>query len=156
MDFGFINPNALLRIYLREKDLYVDELIYNYKQTNQELIQNMNYLKINKHKLIVADSERPESIEELKRAGYNIIPCKKGQNSIIEGIKHLQGLQIHITSRSTNTIKEIQSYQWKVDKDNNVIETVEKSNDHSMDAIRYVVYTLYYNPEGRPNIRWIE
>ncbi|GAH51722.1 unnamed protein product, partial [marine sediment metagenome] len=128
LDFGYIHPNALVAVYLRENDLYLDEVIYKRKQTNPDLIADMEAEKLKK-KLIIADNERPETIEEIKRAGfYNIIPCKKGKGSVEEGIKFMQGLKIHITKRSTNLIKEIQSYQRKVDKDGNVLEAVEKSN----------------------------
>lgn len=155
LDFGYIHPNALLRVYLDEKDLYWDEVIYKRKQTIPDLIADMEAEKIQK-KLIYADNEKPEAIEEIKRAGfYNILPCKKGKGSVEEGIQFIQGLKLHITKRSTNLIKEAQSYQRKVDKDGNVLEAVEKSNDDGMDAGRYAVFTQYYNPEESPSIRWI-
>ncbi len=155
LDFGYIHPNVLVRCYLRENDFYWDEVIYKRKQTNQDLIEDMEAEKIQK-KIIIADNERPEAIEEIKRAGFdNIIPCKKGKGSVEEGIQYLQSLNIHITKRSTNLIKEAQSYQRKVDKDGNVLEAVEKSNDDGMDAGRYVGFTHYYNPEGSPRVRFI-
>ncbi len=155
LDFGYIHPNALVRVYLDEKDLYWDEVIYKRKQTIPDLIEDMEAEKIQK-KLIYADNEKPEAIEEIKQAGfYNILPCKKGKGSVEEGIQFIQGLKLHITKRSTNLIKEAQSYQRKVDKDGNVLEAVEKSNDDGMDAGRYGVFTHYYNPEGSPSVRWI-
>ena len=155
LDFGYIHPNALVRCYLRENDLYWDEMIYKRKQTIPDLIEDMEAEKIQK-KIIYADNEKPEAIEEIKRAGfYNILPCKKGKGSVEEGIQFIQGLNLHITKRSTNLIKEVQSYQRKVDKDGNVLEAVEKSNDDGMDAGRYPVFTHYYNPEEKGRIRWI-
>jgi len=155
LDFGYIHPNALVRVYLDEKDLYWDEVIYKHKQTIPDLIEDMEAEKIQK-KLIYADNEKPEAIEEIKRAGFdNILPCKKGKGSVEEGIQFIQGLKLHITKRSTNLIKEVQSYQRKVDKDGNVLEAVEKSNDDGMDGGRYAVFTHYYNPEESPKIRWI-
>jgi phage terminase large subunit len=32
--------------------------------------------------LIVADNARPELIQQIKKAGYKIIPCEKGKGSI--------------------------------------------------------------------------
>lgn len=155
LDFGYVHPNALVRCYLRENDLYWDEMIYKRKQTIPDLIEDMEAEKIQK-KIIYADNEKPEAIEEIKRAGfYNILPCKKGKGSVEEGIQFIQGLKLHITKRSTNLIKEVQSYQRKVDKDGNVLEAVEKSNDDGMDAGRYPVFTHYYNPEEKGRIRWI-
>ena len=156
LDFGYIHPNALVRVYLNEKDLYWDEVIYKSKQTNTDLIADMEAEKI-QDKLIFADNEKPETIEEIKRAGfYNILPCRKGKGSVEEGIQFIQGLKLHITKRSTNIIKEVQSYQRKVDKDGNVLEAVEKSNDDAMDAGRYPVFTHYYNKAAGPQLLWID
>ena len=155
LDFGYIHPNVLVRVYLTEKDLYWDEVIYKRKQTVPELIADMETENI-QDKLIIADSEKPEAIEEIKRAGFrNIMACKKGKGSVEEGIQFIQGLKLHITKRSTNVIKEAQSYQRKVDKDGNVLEAVEKSNDDGMDAGRYPVFTHYYNKQAGPQLLWI-
>ena len=143
LDFGYVNPNALVRTLLDENDLYVDELLYKRKQTTPELIQDMKELGL-EDTVIVADSERPEAIREIQRAGFRkLIESKKGKGSVEEGIRQIQKYRIHITRRSTNLIKEIQTYQRRVDKDGNVLEDVEKSNDHGMDCIRYAVYTYY-------------
>lgn len=151
LDFGFTNPQALVKVYLRENDLYLEERMYERKQTIPELISFLENEKL-KDRLIIADSEAPATIEEIKRAGfYNIIACLKGPGSVEEGIKFLEGLRIHITKNSTNLIKEIQSYQRKVDKDGNVLEVVEKSNDHLLDGGRMAVFTHYYHREPEPN-----
>jgi len=155
LDFGYIHPNVLVRVYLTEKDLYWDEVIYKRKQTVPELIADMETEGI-QNKLIFADNEKPEAIEEIKRSGFhNIMACKKGKGSVEEGIQFIQSLKLHITKRSTNIIKEVQSYQRKVDKDGNVLEAVEKSNDDGMDAGRYPVFTHYYNKQAGPQLLWI-
>jgi len=155
LDFGYIHPNALVKVYLDEKDLYWDEVIYKRKQTVPELIADMETEGI-QNKLIFADNEKPEAIEEIKRSGFhNIMACKKGKGSVEEGIQFIQSLKLHITKRSTNIIKEVQSYQRKVDKDGNVLEAVEKSNDDGMDAGRYPVFTHYYNKQAGPQLLWI-
>jgi len=122
LDFGFIMPQALARVYLKGEDLFVEEKIYETRQDTPALIKELKRLKI-KSKLIIADNEDPSAIMQIGNAGFDIIPCKKGQGSVEEGIKLMQGLKIHITRGSTN---------------------VEKSNDHLLDAIRYVVFTYYF------------
>lgn len=155
LDFGFTNPQALVKVYLRENDLYLEERMYERKQTIPELISFLENEKL-QNKLIVADSEAPATIEEIKRAGfYNIIACLKGPGSVEEGIKFMEGLKIHVTRGSTNLIKEMQSYQRKVDKDGNVLEVVEKSNDHLLDGARMVVYSHYFNKEQSPQVRFV-
>ena len=151
LDFGFTNPQALIKVYLKENDLYLEERMYKRKQTIPELIDFLENEKL-KDRLIIADSEAPATIEEIKRNGFNsIMACIKGSGSVEEGIKFIEGLKIHITKDSTNLIKEIQSYQRKLDKDGNVLEVVEKSNDHLLDGARMVVFTHYYNREPEPD-----
>lgn len=143
LDFGYINPNALIRTVLDENDLYIDELIYKRKQTIPDLKKDMIDLGL-EDTVIIADSEKPEAIKELQRAGFRkLMGCKKGKGSVEEGIRQVQRYRLHVTRRSTNIIKEIQTYQRQMDKNGNVLEAVEKSNDHAMDCLRYIVYTYY-------------
>jgi phage terminase large subunit len=53
-----------------------------------------------------------------------------------------------ITKSSTNFIKEIKSYKWKVDKENKILDEPVKFNDHLMDAMRYAIYTHYKDKIG--------
>jgi len=179
LDFGFINPNCLLKIAvdMEQKEIYVDELIYKKYQTTPQLAKEMNQLKLNDYK-IIGDSEAPEKIEELKDWYYKeeavngetgrkkriyeengfpyIEPCKKGKGSVIAGIDYLQQFKIYITRSSVNVKKEIESYQRKKTKDGDVLEEPEKGLDHAMDCIRYVMYTVYYTMSaGRPRVRAI-
>lgn len=167
LDFGFMNPNCLLKIAVdtERKEIYVHELIYKRRQTVSQLAKEMNRLELNDYK-IIADSEAPEKIEELKNWYYKeeelnketseneiiyeengfsyIEPCQKGKGSVIAGIDHLQQFKIYITRSSVNVKKEIESYQRRKDKDGNILEEPEKGFDHAMDCIRYVMYTAYY------------
>jgi phage terminase large subunit len=45
-----------------------------------------------------------------------------------------------------NVQKEIKSYKWKTDKDGKVLDEPVKFNDHSMDALRYGVFTKLIMP----------
>jgi phage terminase large subunit len=40
-----------------------------------------------------------------------------------------------------NTLKEIRGYQRKKDRQGNVLEEPIKANDHTMDSIRYGLYS---------------
>lgn len=146
LDFGFINPNCLLDIVvdMERKEIYVDELVYKRHQIIPELSQEMNQLGLNDYK-IIADSEAPEKIEELKRDGFPYIEGSiKGKGSVLAGIDYVQQFKIYITRRSVNVKKEIESYQRRKDRDGNVTEMPEEGLDHAMSCIRYVLYTVYY------------
>jgi phage terminase large subunit len=146
LDFGFINPNCLLKIIvdLDRKEIWVHELIYKRHQIIPELSQEMDQLGLNDYK-IIADSEAPEKIEEIKRDGFPYIEgSKKGKGSVLAGIDYVQQFKIFITRSSVNVKKEIEVYQRRKDKDGNVLEAPEEGFDHAMACIRYVMYTVYY------------
>ncbi|GAG78782.1 unnamed protein product, partial [marine sediment metagenome] len=146
LDFGFINPNCLLKIVvdMDKKEIYIHELIYKRHQITPDLSQEMDQLGLNDYK-IIADSEAPEKIEEIRRDGFPYIEgAKKGKGSVLAGIDFVQQFRIFITKSSVNVKKEIETYQRRKDKDGNVLEVPEEGFDHAMACIRYVMYTIYY------------
>ena len=154
LDFGFINPNCLLKIVvdIEKKEIYVNELIYKRRQIIPELIDEMKLLKLQNIK-IIADSEAPEKVEEIKRDGFSYIEgAKKEKGSVKAGIDYIQQFKMYITRRSVNVKKEVESYQRRKDKEGNILEEPEKGLDHAMDCIRYVMYTVYYLLEPEVSI----
>jgi len=146
LDFGFIAPNALVKMVvdMEEKKIYLHEEIYKTRQTIPMLATDMEELGL-KDKKIIADSEAPEKIEELKGYGFSYIEgANKGKGSVIAGIDFVNQFTIYITKSSTNIKKEIEGYQRHKDKDGNIYEQPEKGMDHLMDAFRYPMYTVYY------------
>jgi phage terminase large subunit len=88
---------------------------------------------------ITADSgAESKSIAELQQAGLNVISCEKGADSVDFGIKHVQGLPISYTGRSTNLHREYENYAWKVSKDGETVGIEDpKCANHAMSAARY-------------------
>lgn len=138
LDFGYNHPAALVKIGFIDDKIYVDEQIYESKLTNDDLAYIIKTLGITKSSEIFAETARPEAVEEIRRLGLNI---KLADKSVIDGIKMVKSKQIFITKRSTNILKEIKSYKWKVDKDGKVLDEPVKFNDDAMDAMRYGIYT---------------
>jgi len=145
LDFGYVNPTALAHIGIIEKDLYIDELLYQTQMTNSDLISRLlTFPRLD----IYADSAEPQRIEELKRSRLNCYPADK---DVKLGIDLVKRQNIKITKRSINIIKEIRGYQRKKDKDGNVLEEPVKFNDHILDAIRYgVMGKLYIKSQHDP------
>ena len=139
LDFGFSNdPTALVRTYILDDAMYVDELIYRTGMTNQDIAKEMQSLGLEKQNEIFADSAEPKSIEDLKRFGFRIRGCKKGADSIRIGLDKMQQQPLMVTSSSLNLIKELRGYIWQVDK------TGAQTNDpigldHAIDASRYCI-----------------
>jgi len=138
LDFGYNNPTSLTEIRVVDKvNAYLDETLYETRLTNSDLINRMRALNIPKGVLIKCDSAEPDRIKEIRDAGYNARPARKGKNSVKDGIDKVKTFILHITDRSVNIKKEIKSYKWQVDKDERVTDVPVKYNDHSLDGIRY-------------------
>ncbi len=142
-DFGFNNPSVLLRIGVKDQEhIFIDELIYESKLTNTQLIDRSAQEVTNRRTRASADCAEPDRIEEFLTAGFNMYPCKKGKNSVKDGIDLCKRKKIHVTKRSANTIKEIRAYKWKEDKNERILDEPVPFNDHAMAAMRYGVGEL--------------
>jgi phage terminase large subunit len=155
LDLGFDpDPAALVAVYYYNGGYIFDERLYANNLTNDDLAVN---IKLNPQGVVIADSAEPKSIEELKRHDINIIGCEKGQDSVLYGIKHVQGLKISYTKSSKNLKEEYENYALKVDKDGNTLNIEDpKCDNHCMSAIRYFLMEMVKanaDPEARLRIR---
>jgi hypothetical protein len=90
--------------------------------------------------MIKGDSARPETISYMNGLGFNIVPAKKGFNSIKEGITLLQNFDIVVHKRCKHTEKELKRYSYKVDKrTGKVTAKLQDNNNHVIDALRYAL-----------------
>ena len=139
MDFGFsVDPSTLMCVAKRDKDLYIDELLYKKGMVTSDIVNELKSLNIDRNE-IWADSAEGRLIEEIYRSGFNIKPVKKGKDSIKMGIDLMMQYRLHVTKRSINTIKEFGEYVWMVDKNGNFENVPVDYSNHAIDAIRYVV-----------------
>ena len=153
MDFGFTNdPTALVKIYKKDLNLYIEELLYRTMMTTNDI---HNFLKNNIiDQTIYADSAEPRIIEELRRMGWSIRPSLKGKDSINAGIDLLKRYKLHIHKDSANAIQEFRNYKWKEDRSGKLTNTPEDKNNHITDAVRYATYSILSKPNfGRYAIR---
>lgn len=139
LDFGYTNdPTALVAIYKYNNGFILDEEIYLKGLSNKDIADVIKNLPEN-HTLIKADCAEPKSIDELKLYGLNVLPAKKGQGSVNQGIQYVQFQRISYTKRSINLVKEYRNYRWLVDKNGKVINEPRDAFNHLMDAIRYAL-----------------
>ena len=138
LDFGYNDPNAMLKIKVDDKNIIVQEVLYRSYQTTGDLIE---YIHASVHRWqnidVIADNARPEAIDELCRSGIRTVATKKGKNSVVEGIDWLKHRKILIDQSSANLIKEIKMYKWREDKDGNALDKPLDIMDHLLDALRY-------------------
>jgi len=142
LDFGFTNdPTTLIAVYKYDNKLVIDELIYQTRLLNSDIIRLCKEFT-DGSTFIVADSAEPKSIEEIKRGGIKIKAAEKGKDSINHGIDLIQQYELLVTSRSTNLIKELRNYTWDVDKQGNKLNKPIDDWNHSIDALRYSIEGL--------------
>lgn len=143
LDFGYVHPAALIKVTNYEGQNYFEEIIYQSGLTLSDLSRLIKE-KIPERATIYADAAEPKSIEELYRQGFNIKPAVK---EVWAGIMQMKSYPINIHQASQNLKREIQSYKWKKDKNDSIIEEPVKANDDALDAARYAVFTHLSKPK---------
>lgn len=133
-DFGWTDSSAVVFGVFKNDKLVITDVIKEKGKKVEALLKDEH-----KDYLFVCDSSRPDSIADLKQAGFNAIPCTKGAGSILRGINVIgQGIdtgKIKIGKRCKPLIDEIQSYQWDPKNDEKPLDGQE---DHAIDAFRYL------------------
>lgn len=146
IDFGFNDPTAVVRVGIRGKDLWLEELCYEQGLVSSDISARLEAAGVKKRSdRIIGDSAAPVQIEELHRLGWNIHPCVKGAGSIAGGINIMKGYKIHILKDSLNLQKEMLNYMWERDKNDKILDVPVDGWNHSVDACRYAVRDLAAN-----------
>ncbi len=150
LDLGYSNdPTAIPGLYKYNGGFVLDEVCYQKGMSNKQIADIfMNAERA----LVVADCSEPKSIDEIKSYGVNILPSKKGQGSVNQGIQFVQGQKISVTKRSLNIIKEFRNYLWETDKNGKILNVPEQGFDHMMDALRYALERYHMNPERKSGV----
>jgi len=141
LDFGFTNhPTAIAKVYVDGNDLIIDEVLYGKGLSNIQIANELQLFGVGRNE-IVADSAEPKSIAQIYDMGINIVDAIKGKDSVLAGIQKVKEYNLKITSHSTNGIKELRHYRWKMDRNGISLNEPIKTYDHLLDAVRYVVQT---------------
>jgi phage terminase large subunit len=144
LDYGLSAPSALVEMkFDGDENYFFREILYKpLNDIKGSLSDEFERLNIPKHKQIIADSGNELNKEEsrkLKNAGYNIIQAKKGAGSISSGIETMQKNKIHYTKESINIEQEYENYSWKIWQGIQMDVPEENGDDHSLDAMKYVI-----------------
>lgn len=154
LDFGFYDPTACVKVEIEGEHIYVQQVFYGKGMSVQD-IKKALMENVKKKDLIIADNAEPQIIKELQGDGWKIKPCKKGPNSIFDGIQLCNNFIIHcivpttldengqLKSTSGRAIQqEFKTYSYEQDNDGNWMDIPEDKNNHCMDAFRYCVQYL--------------
>jgi phage terminase large subunit len=143
MDFGFNDPSVAVLVGLKDRDIYILGELYKKQKTTEEWIEDyekfLNENGWHRGIRIVADSAEQDRIKTFRNKGFlHCYGAEKGQGSVLNGINFLKSRRIYINATCPYTIKEFQSYSWKVDKKTEeIIDEPIDFDNHCIDAIRY-------------------
>lgn len=145
LDFGYSSdPSCFLQFSVdhKHKKIYVFDEFSACELDNEQLANSIRP-RMPAYALVKCDSAEPKSIAELNKYSINAIPALKGPDSVLHGIKWLQGYEIIVDPKCKGLIEELGLYRWKVDKYGNPLEIPEDKNNHRIDALRYGSDDLY-------------
>ena len=145
LDFGTKDPNAIVKIYVNEKERWI-YIAREFKAagTLDLVLTGLESVAENNDAKIVADSAWPQSISVIKKKYPRIIGAKKGQNSVLAGIKWLQDYTLYISPNCPQMRFEAENYSWQFDKHSinddgspQMLDVPEDDHNHLWDAVRY-------------------
>ena len=145
-DFGWYpDIYAFKRLYVdeaRKKIYHIAEITGN-KLSNAQTAQMIIDAGYDDY-TITCDSAEPKSINDYRDKGLPARGAVKGPGSVEYGMKFLQGYT-HVIDpvRTPVTYKEFTEYEYERDKDGNVISGYPDKDNHTIDATRYALESLY-------------
>jgi len=161
VDWGTVDPFAIVEAKYHDGNLYIHE--HNYASENEirRSLSSMDLHSINgadedglvswlfqklnipKKKIIVCDNNRPNKIVSLRRVGYESAVAVGGKSKLLDRIQMLQGLNIYFTDTSKNIELEQENYCYQKDKFGVVQEEPIDQDNHTIDAVAYVVQKMF-------------
>ena len=148
-DFGYTNdPTAIIKCGVIDNALYADELCYRTHMLTRDIIAELKKYPGLK---VMSESADPRLVDEIANAGIMIYPVDKSGPSIVAGIDKMLEMEIYVTERSYNILREFRNYVWDKDKDGHVMNCpAEGQQDHAIDAIRYYILASILGKILRP------
>lgn len=139
LDFGFKNNfTALVKLGYYNNKMYGKEILYEQALNSVHLAEHLEDIGIPKDAQIIADPANSEAISILQDKGFNIVPAKKGADSIKTGIELIQSMPLYITKDSKNWLVEVDNYKYKKDTNGKFTNTPIDAYNDCFDGCRYV------------------
>lgn len=166
VDWGKVDPFAIVEVKYHDGALYVDQLNYASENELERTLGDIKIkqikardnpeegtdglvnwlfdsLKIPTDKYITCDSNRPNKIRSLRRAGWEYAHSVGGKTDLENRVAVLSGLNIYFTDRSVNIDYEQKNYCYDKDKHGTSLEKPVDQDNHTIDAIAYCVQNLF-------------
>lgn len=145
IDFGWNDPKAFVKVgfNLAYHDIYILDEVYASRMFDTDFAKLMIAHNCMETITIAECSNGDEKLAPYQQMGIPMSKVNKGNNLKLNGINFLNNCNhIYIDPYKTpNAWEEFNLYEWKKDKDGNVIspECPVDGNDHCIDATRYAL-----------------
>lgn len=140
-DWGFSqDPTCLVRLWRHDGRLFIEHEVAGIQWDNDEIDRRFRSVPGADAHTIRADNARPETINEQRNRGLNVVPCDKWKGSVEDGVQHLRSYtEIVIHPRCTGAIEEARLWRYKQNKAGDVLPQLVDAHNHRWDAIRYAL-----------------
>ena len=140
------NPSQYPNMWL-EKEYYFDSKKESRQKSDYDYAKDLvNFIRGYNVKRIYIDPSAASFKQELRRNGiYNV---SDAVNDVVPGIRYVGQLlsngTFKVCSNCIETIKEFSNYLWDSKATNKGKDIPIKKFDHSMDALRYALFTHFF------------
>lgn len=144
-DLGWIDKTAIIdTLYDRKnKVIYVFNEFYKSGCQLSEVAKAIGDMNLKKTKIYV-DNAEPRSIQFFKSEGIRAEGCKKGKDSIKNGLMFLQDNLIVVHPKCQNFIIELENFSYIKSKvTGEYTEDTTHEFSHAIDACRYAYSDIY-------------
>lgn len=153
VDYGTSNPTVFLLVGQHGDKLYVIDEYYwdsaerGRQKTDAEYSRDLQeFIKGRYPQAIFIDPSATSFIAQLRRDGVRMI--RHANNSVLDGIRtvasSLSQKRLFIYRKGcSNLLREFTAYVWDPQAQKRGEDRPLKQNDHALDALRYVVHTVF-------------
>jgi PBSX family phage terminase large subunit len=157
VDYGTTNPCGFVLIGVNksrypnmwiESEYYYDSKVHQRQKTDSEYAADLARFLQGRHvKGVYIDPSAASFKLELQRSGLHSL--YDAENEVVDGIRFVSQFMnngtIKICRSCPHIIKEFQSYVWDPRSLKVGVDKPLKENDHALDALRYALYTHFFN-----------
>lgn len=157
VDYGTTNPCSFVLLGVNrskfpniwvEDEYYFNSRVHQRQKTDSEYADDLRrFIQNRAIKAIYIDPSAASFKLELQRSGVeNLYDAK---NEVSDGIRlvsnFLNNGTLKVCKKCTHLISEFQSYVWDPNSYKSGTDKPLKENDHALDALRYAIFTHFFN-----------
>jgi len=155
VDWGMVDPMAVTEVRYFDGNIYVREINYASENEIRSKLSSTEQMQINakendglithlftkwgipKNSIIICDSNYPNKILTLRKAGWEGAYAIGAKSKLLDRIAIMSSLNIFYTASSKNIEFEGRNYSYAQDKWGKQLETPIDAHNHQIDSISY-------------------